>query len=326
MALAAVRSVGDAVDLTREYLRGRTIRAYLLLAGLSITLGPPGVGGPPGPVSVREETLGLDVSDAPSTGELVEAVGGETALWGLLAVGIALAVGYVLLGAFAAFAFYRSLVDDAVAVRAPARRHRRGALELFGFRLVAWGLAAGAAGWLAATYFARGFGPEPSLAGLLTAAVVGLLAYLSHRLTTDFVVPIMLAQRCSLVDGWRCLLGVVRDQPAQFAAYVPVRVALEVAGGVGLGAAVGVALLVLVLLVGLPVFAVAYLLADLVAALAVAGAIVLPLGVAVVAAVVVPFHVYFHGYALLTLGDVDPSLDLVGPWRRRLDPASAGRL
>ncbi|MFW6448243.1 MAG: DUF7544 domain-containing protein [Halobacteriota archaeon] len=326
MALAAVRSIDDAVDVTRDYLLARTVRGYLLLATVSLTLGPAGLGGPPGPVDVREETVGIDASEMPSAATLVDALGGELVLWALLSLVIALAVGYVLLGSFAEFAIYHSLITDTVAIRRPIGRYWRGALQLFAFRLVAWGLAAGASAWLAVTFFAREFGPTSSPAGLLVAAVIGLTAYLAHRLTADFVVPIMLAERCTVVAGWRDLVGHLREHPHQFGAYVPVRVVLELAGGIGLSIAVGLALLFLGLVVGVPTFALVYLLADLTVALIVAGVLLIPLGIVAVAAVILPFHVYFHSYALLLLDETVATFDLMGPWRERLAPAAAGRL
>lgn len=326
MSLASVAGVGLAIDVTREYLRGRTVRGYLLLAGLALLLGPAGSAAPPGPVEVREEHLGLEPGTVPTLGEAAAAIGGDRVVLGLAVAALLLAVAYVLFGALAEFAVLHSLVHDTVAVREPVRRHRRGGLELAAFRLLAGALVAGAVVGVSLALWEVDLGIEPSPGVAVGLAILALAVLVVHRFTTDFAVPIMLAEGVGLLGAWARLSQAVGRRPREFAVYLPVRVALEVAGGIALGIAVAIVLVGVGLVVGLPVFAVGTLLGGPVVAAVVAAAAVLPPAAVAVAAVVLPLHVYLRYYALLVLGAEGGPLDLVADWRDRATADPAGRL
>lgn len=329
MAIAIVDDVGLALDVTREYLRRRSPVGYLALAVLALLLGPVGVGAPPGPVEVRTEAYDVRAGEVPSWSAVVDAVGGEAVVVGVVVVGLLLGGTYLLAGAFAEFAVVHSLIADAVAVREPARRHWRRAVELFVFRLLAGLITAGSLASLVVAIWGLDVAPVRSPWGVVVLGLLGVVGYLLHRVTTDLAVPIMLGECRSLVGAWGRVLGLASAHPRALAGYVLVRLALAVAAAVGMGIAVGVALLGLGLIVGVPVFVLLALVTDLWLALVLTAVVLVPVAVLLVGAVLAPFHVYFRYYAMLVLGDIDETLDFVADWREHVaaDPSRvAGRL
>lgn len=328
MSMAVVDDVGVALDVTRTYLRRRSIRGYLRLALVALFLGPPGLFGPPGPVELRRARFGLGGRDFPSRSALLDAVGGEPVLIGLLVGLVATALGYALVGAICEFALVRLLVADTVSVRDPARRYRRSALELFLFRLVVGTATIAGLSSVLLALWGVDVAPVDSAGALVLLAVVGILGYVVHRFTTDFVVAIVFAEGRSLLGGWRRLLRIGRERPRIIGLYAPVRIALEVAGGVAFGVALSLSWIALALVVGLPIFAVFALVGGTAIAAGVTAAVLVPMTIGLVGAVIAPFQVYYRSYALLVLGDADESLDLVADWRSRVatDADLVGRL
>lgn len=329
MATAIVDDVGLALDVTREYLRRRSPGQYLALAVLALLLGPVGVGAPPGPVELRTEAIDVRAGEVPSWSAVVDAVGGEAVVVGVVVVGLVLGGTYLLVGAFAEFVVVHSLIADAVAVREPARRHWRRAVELFAFRLLAGVITASGLTSLVVAIWGLDFAPLRSPWSVVVLGLLGVVGYLLHRVTTDLAVPIMLGEGRSLLGAWGRLFGLVGAHPRALAGYVLIRLALAAAAAVGMGIAVGVALLALGLIVGVPAVALLALVTDLWLALALTAVVLVPVAVLLVGAVLAPFHLYFRYYAMLVLGDVDETLDFVAQWRARIvaDPAPAvGRL
>jgi len=77
--------------------------------------------------------------------------------------------------------------------------------------------------------------PSLLLGALLASIVVaGLMVALLVLITDDLVVPLMYAERISLARAWRQMAGAMRAEPATFAAYLLLRLA------VGIGIAVAV--------------------------------------------------------------------------------------
>ena len=71
------------------------------------------------------------------------------------------------------------------------------------------------------------------LAGFLLGEVsIGLLAGVIITLTDDFAVPIMYAEKLTLLAAWRKLTGILRADPAAFVFYLLVRLVVSAAIGV----------------------------------------------------------------------------------------------
>ncbi|MFW6449318.1 MAG: DUF7544 domain-containing protein, partial [Halobacteriota archaeon] len=142
MSPSAIGRAGDAIDLTREYLFAQSVRRYLLLAVMSLFLGPAGVSGPPGPVEVRDGAFPAGGGELPGLADLAAIVDARL-LVAVAVVGLTLLVGYAFVSALVEFAFVHSLANRTVQLRRPARAHWRKAVGLFLFRAVVWSLLAG---------------------------------------------------------------------------------------------------------------------------------------------------------------------------------------
>lgn len=317
MSISAIQSAGDAIDVTREYLFGRSLRQVLTLAFMVLFLGPTGTSAPPGPVELDETVFDAD-DGLPSPGDIIAAIDWELAMIVIVLIGV-FAVLYGLVSAFMEFGFVHSLVVDTAAIREPAQDHWPRALSLFLFRAVVWGLGAVTialliAGALDLVDLPRGV-DLISIWPLLVLA--GGSVYLVNRFTTDFVVPIMYHERRGLISGWRRLVGVIRDEWRQFAVYVPVRIMLEVALGIAFGIVISVAILALGVIIGIPVGVILVLVVGTTTGLVVTVGILSLLAIALVAAAMIPFHTYLRYYTLLVLGDASHPLDLIADKRHR---------
>lgn len=143
---------------------------------------------------------------------------------------------------------------------------------------------------------------------ILLALVVGLVL----MLTVDFVVPVMIADNCGIVEGWRRAYGILRADLKNAAVYVIAKVVLSIV------AALIMAVLGLIVLgiVGVPLFVVA-LLAGLFADGFALGALVLLVLVGILIALPfllllqVPFVTFFRFYSLDVLRRFSPAHDLL---------------
>lgn len=318
MSLTAINSAGDAIDATREYLRGRRLRQWATLALMALFLGPAGVGGPPGPVEIDEAAF-QDDGDLPTLGELADAIDIDLVLVAIGAIAV-LAILYGLVSAFMEFGFVHSLSSGTVAIRAPARAHWPRALSLFVFRAVVWGLGVVGVSLLVADVLGVVSLPVSLDAlGLWLAVVLGGgVLYLLNRLTTDFVVPIMYHEHRGLLSGWARLLGVMRRTWRQYAVYVPVRLILEVALGIAFGIVIAVAILAVAIVVGVPLGVVLVLALGVLPGVAITAVVIGLIGIVILALAMVPFHAYLRLYTLLVLGDTEADLDLVPAERERI--------
>jgi hypothetical protein len=243
--------------------------------------------------------------------------------WVAVVVGLLLvaALVYALVGAVAEFALVGALRDGTVGLRASARRYAAPGVRLFAFRVavVAAALVVGGGPLALAAWGALTTDPALGLLAvpaLLFAAVVALAAWLVLTLTTDLVVPAVLASGVrGPVGGWRRVAPVVAANPLDVGLYLLVRVVLGVATGVVVGLVGGLVALV----VGVP-FAVAAA-----AALAAAGAALSLAEVGTLVALAVlfalvtgallqvvrtPVVLYLRAYAVATLGRLSADLAL----------------
>ncbi|MDS0292976.1 DUF7544 domain-containing protein [Halogeometricum luteum] len=340
MALYALDNLDDALDATRAFLWPVDRTTWVKLALVTLFVGGPGAnfGGS------QYSAGGGDGGAVPGT---VPPTDFGPRAWllvaGVVGVLVLLALAFAFVGSVMEFVFVESLRNRAVTVRRSwGRRWRQGA-RLFGFRLILGLFTLGAVLLFAAPFvlpllgFDAGFVPAGgALLGLLVVlvpvfVVLAVVVSLVDGFTTAFVVPIMLLEDCGVLDGWRRLWPTIPAQWTQYLAYVVAGFFLSLFGGLlvtvvtavlafallvpfGLLFALGVALLVFVFeplgIAALVAFGVLYALAVVAAA----------------ALVQAPVQTYLRYYALLVLGDVDSTFDLIPDQRRAVrgedgDPA-----
>jgi hypothetical protein len=151
---------------------------------------------------------------------------------------------------------------------------------------------------------------------------VSILGGIVNGFTTVFVVPIMILDDCGVIAAWRRLWASIVGAWKQYLAYAVASVILSFAAGILSSIVLG-----LVAVVVLIPLAVVGALAQFVIGLASTVGFVLVGVLALVfvavmvvswAVVQVPILVYLRYYALLVLGDVEESLDLIPDRRRRI--------
>ncbi|MFB6094705.1 MAG: hypothetical protein ABEJ77_07160 [Halanaeroarchaeum sp.] len=321
MALHAVDDLTDAFAATRSFLLPVDLGRWLRLAVLSLFVAGTGGGGgsvPQFTFSQGSMPLGPDVGHgAPSLGQFLSA--NLLSILVLVLAVFLLGLAFTWLGSVFEFAFLESLRSEAVHVRAYTREYARPGTRLFAFRLVFGLLSAvvmGAVLLLAMGPLLLGWGPG-SLVLLVLAVpvlvVVGILAAIAYVFTTAFVVPIMLAEDRGVLAGWRRLLSLIRSDWTQFAAFALVGLLLTIAIGILVGIAsaiVGVVIAIPFALLAFGVLAAGIPLFNLVVVAVLAIPLLALLAVAV-AVVQVPVQTYLRYWALLVLGDVDSSLDVI---------------
>jgi hypothetical protein len=162
-------------------------------------------------------------------------------------------------------------------------------------------------------------GPEILLAFLPMLLVFGafsLVIVLVNVLSKDFVVPLMAIDGVSFVEGWRRLLGMIRDETLSFAGYIGMKIVLAIGASVVFGILAAIAVVFLILPVGL-VAAVVVIMAKggtlswnavTVTAGIVALMVVFAVLMYVVALVCVPVAVFFPAYAMYFFAERFPAL------------------
>ena len=343
MSLSALRSVGDAIEVTREFLFPLSIRRWGGLAFVALFLGTAGTPIPANPQFLLDPNLwnppepqpNGEAAELPSTSELAAELLAAIPRQVLLAVvGVVVAVAVVgalwaILASIMRFVFVESLRSGDVRILGYARRRWRGGLSVFLFNLT---LGLLVVPFVVATLVLGTpvlgdpvADPVLAFAGIVTA-VVGAGAAVGVGLTNQFVVPVMIREECDVLAGWRRLSPTFLAEWKEYLTFGVVRVVLGAAVGIAVSLVVGVIALVLFLLFGTvggtvllaaggfeaisstPILAVLGLLGALFA--------VSVLLVAMLANV--PFHTYLWYYALLVLGDIDEGLDLVADRRERI--------
>lgn len=325
MAPHAVDALDDARDVTVSTLLPVSWRTWLRLTVVTFFVSGVGGGGSIGQgvqgivSSPRPPGATLGRLDPPSLPTVVpERV---TVLLVAVAalVGVA-AVGYALLGSVMEFVLVDGLRNRRFPLRRASRRFLGPGVRLFAFRTGVVVLLAGSAALslLAAlgvlTVSSAGVLFVPVLT--LVTVLVWLAGVVCLRLTTDFVVPTMLAEGRSVLAAWRRLLPLVRTAWRDVLLYLLVRLGLGLAATVAVGLVVGLAALVIAVpfaLLGSAVVATVGLQGSGLVAVAVLVVGFVPLvGVAAVVAQV-PVVVYFRCYGLVLLGRLDARLALLSP-------------
>ena len=327
MALHAVENVEEAFDVTREFLTPVTVRRWLKLAivvffvgsGVSFPTAQFNTSTPPGDVSHGEIPFNLPV-DVVTLAVAVVAVG-------LLLVGI-----FALIGAVMEFVLIESLRTGEVSIRRYWRQRWRQGLRLFGFRIaIGLPIIALFAGWLALLIVPILTGHDPTipatafLVGIPVVFLIGIVYALVSGLTTVFVVPLMIQADSGVLAAWRRLWRSIKTAWKQHLAYVVIAFLLTIAAGIITAVVVGIVALVLLIpiLIAAAVTHVTVSFASTVGvAVLVALAILFGLSMLVVGTLAqVPVVTYFRYYALLVLGDIEESFDILGDRRpSREDP------
>ena len=317
MALYAVEAVDDAYRATSAFLRPVDRSRWLKLALVGLFVGTPGAGANGAQFSVPTD------GTTPPDGDLSTV---PTEVW----VAVAVAVGLALLFAFAVlfvgsvmeFVLVESLRRDDVRVRAYWSEHFRRGIRLFGFRL-AVGLFVLATvlllvGLLLAP-LAVGAGAASAVvlvlvlipAFVVLAVVTGLL----DGFTTMFVVPVMLAEECGVLAGWRRFWPTLAGAWTQYLAYAVVSFVLALVGGLLVAAVTAVLAIVLLspigVLAGLGVVLFLATPALGIPALVLVGVLFVAGLVAAAALVQVPVITYLRYFALLVLGETNAAFDLI---------------
>lgn len=324
MALHAIDDVGDAIDATREFLFPFDLRRWLKLALVAFFIGgglntpsgqfggSGGTGGSPGPGGGGE--LPASLPSLP-----VEAM---TLIAVAVAVVVLLALVFGIVGSVMEFVFIESLRNDAVRVRQYWSDRWRQGLRLFGFRVViGLPLLALVLGWMALFVLPMvtnvqqpAFSAGVFLFGLPVLLLAGLVFAVINAFTTFFVVPLMIQRDSGVLAGWRRLWPSMKREWKQYAAFAVFLLVLSLVVGFITSIAVG-----LVAVVVLIPFAILGAIVYVALSLSTAGTVLLGLlaaGFALVMLVVwalvqVPVVAYFRYYALLVLGDIDSSFDII---------------
>jgi hypothetical protein len=330
MALHAIDDLGDTLEVTRSFLTPVDLRTWLRLALITVFAGLPGANLPGVQTSVDGGGGGGAGTDIPS-GAIPDAVRGAdiVLLVGILvAAAVVLGLAFLLVSSVMEFVLVESLRAETVTVRRYWSRRWRQGLRLFGFRVLFGAVVLGSV--LAVVgptvLSALDLGPASlAVSGALLLLLVPfvillvIVAGLVNGFTTVFVVPVMVLEDCGVLAGWRRLWPTVVDQWKQYLAYAVIGFVLSATGSVVVGILVGAGVLVLLLPFGL-LFALGFglfLIAEPVgiAVVVVVGLLFLLAVLTVVAVAGVPVVTYLRYYALLVLGDIEPTFDLVSDQR-----------
>ncbi|MFW5950351.1 MAG: DUF7544 domain-containing protein [archaeon] len=328
MALHAVENVEEAFDVTREFLTPIDVRRWLRLAlvvffvesGVSFPTAQLNASSPPGDVSNGDLPFSLQV----------DAV---TLVVVLVVAGLLFGTLFALIGAIMEFVLIESLRTGEVSLRRHWRRRWRQGLRLFGFRIaIALPMLASFAGWFALLAIPLFIGRDPAiplatfLVGIPVVFIVSVLYALVSSFTTVFVVPLMVQADSGVLAAWRRLWGSIKTAWKQYLAYVVIAFLLTIAAGIIASIAVGTIAIVLLVPV-LVVAAITHVTVSLwsTVGIVVSVALALLFGLATLAVwtlAQVPVVTYLRYYALLVLGDIEVSFDVLSDRGPSVTPVS----
>ena len=340
MPMQAVEDVDDAYRATKALLWPIDRTTWLKLAVVVLFVAGPG-GGFSGAQTSAPTNAGVPGGGPRAPGAVRPPVALGGAEWlvigAIVGVVLLLVLGALFVGSVMEFVLVESLRTETVSLRTYWGRRWRQGLRLFGFRIVlgllGLGSLAGVAGLVILPIaFDGGMGVTvPVLALLLllpVLAVVGIVTGIVDGFTTVFVVPVMIHEERPLLGAWGRLWSSIVDHPWQYLTYVVVSVVLSLVGGVVAALAVGVLAVALLVPFGLLAIAgvlVATALEPLGIGIVVLTAVLFGLALIAGAAVVqVPVVVYLRYYALLVLGDVEESVDLIADRRAAVRATDGG--
>lgn len=325
----ATDALDDARWATQSLLWPIDTGRWLRLALIVLFVGGAGGGVPSGGGNVGNVDVGEPAPPSTDVGPALADVPTALVAAGaaLLVLAVLVVLALILLGPVMEFVLVEGLRTGTVRVRRPFRRYLGAGLQLLLFRLALLiAIAAAVLVPIAGVVLAGMSVSAAFLALLLPFMFVLFAAALLYgvvmRLTTDFVVPTMIAEGRGIVDGWRRVFPLLRREWREFGLYLVLRFVLGIAAGIAAGLAMGA----LALLAALPFAAVGALVflglggagALGLAGLVALGALALGWLLCVIVVglfVQVPVVTYFRYYALCFLGEEDPALDLVADIR-----------
>ncbi len=317
MALHAVEDIDDAIALTREFLLPVEVRRWLKLAVVVFF-----IGGTFNVPMAQFDTSGTP-DQAPAPVELPDL--GDMLPF-LIAVGVGVLILWLLfaiIGAIMEFVFVESLRTGNVALRAAWSDRWRQGLYLFAFRFaITLPVFALFIGWMALFVGPLLLGIEvPAISvgvlllGLPLLFLVGILYGIVSAFTTVFVVPIMIKDDVGVLSGWRRLWPSIKAEWKQYGAYAVLGFVLTLAAGLVSALVLGIAAFVVifpfVIIAGLTYLTLGIPSTLGLAILAVLILTFVAIMILIWAVVQVPLLVFLRYYALLVLGDIDPSFDII---------------
>ncbi|WP_126664308.1 DUF7544 domain-containing protein [Haloterrigena salifodinae] len=323
MTWSAIDELRPALEATRGLLLPFDLRRWLSLAVIAFFVsgasgGNPGVSTTAGDTPRDESPV---AEPPPPIADLV-ALPEIDLGWIVLAIGIAVAIGLVLLflGAIMEFVFVRVVTDRDVRLRTHTREQVSNGASLLLFRIA---LALGIAILIAVPAVVSFLLLSPLFFGLLAVLfapiliAVGIGIWLVHRFTADFVVPVMLLEDRGVLEAWRAFWPALQEGWKQYVVYAIVRLGLGVVAGfvAGIGfVAIGLVLAVpfgIVAVVLYLVFETALGLLSIAVLAVIAVLYALSVLVAGVTLVQVPIQTYLRYYSLFVLGSITPPFDAV---------------
>lgn len=298
----AIDDLGDAIDVTREFLTPVRLGTWLKLAFVVFFVGGIGLGGPTFPGGTGEvPTTGTETDPGTiDVGELLPI------LIGLALLVLLVWLAFSLVGAIFEFTLLESLRSGEVHVRRYTKRNFGRGLRLFGFRIVL-GLAAllivGLP--LLAVFLSTSDSISLALLGLVVLfAIPVFLAYaVISRFTTVFVAPTMLQEDAGVIAAWKRFWPTLTANWTEYLVYLLLVWVLQMVIGFA------TSILLLVLLIPFAIVIIVLMFIPLLNLLVLLVAI--PLFILLAMLVQVPIVTYLRYYALLVLGDTDADLDLI---------------
>lgn len=322
MALYATQNIGDAFDITREFLLPFDLRRWVKLAIVAFFIGG-GMSFPTSQFNMSETPEQLPETGAPFT--VPEDILPIVAT--IIVVAVLLAVLFGVIGSIMEFVFIESLRTGNVSIRKYWDKRWRQGLRLFGFRIaITLPVLVIFLGWMALFLVPLATGGSGLLVpfavfllGIPFLFGVGLVYGLVTAFTTVFVVPIMIKEESSVLAGWRRLWPSVKANWKQYLAYAGIGFVLTVAAGLLASVVLGISAVVLLIpfgvLAGIAQVTVSLSSSIGLAVLAVLGLLFIVAMAGLWALVQVPILTYLRYYALLVLGDIDASFDIIADQR-----------
>lgn len=361
MSWHGVDAVDDAIDVTREFLFPFSLGRWIRMMVVSLFTGGGGAGGqvasnagnfgarlagtggfsaPSGGASALAALLvavpTLSVGAIAFGGPVLQAGGvpqaGAVGVLGIavLAVIAVVALFAILLSPVFEFVLVDAIARDDLRLLRDAGSHLTNGIRLLGFRIGLFAAFIVPPAAVIAAIVLSGTSVESLarrpliLAGVALVAIAYVVVYaFVDRFTVEFVVPAMIADGGGVIDGWRRVWPLLRNQPGQTIVYIVMHVLV----GIGLSIVSFVLLLVGLLLVG----AVAAGIGFAVGAVS-SGAATTDLGIGLgvlagvvvgvplfIALVLLPVQVltvtYRRSYEIAALGRFGENLDLIGRYR-----------
>ncbi|MDF9747884.1 DUF7544 domain-containing protein [Natrinema salsiterrestre] len=317
MSLHAVENIGEAFSVTREFLTPIDVRRWLKLALVVFFVGS-GVSFPSAQFNTSTPSRDVPESGLPFNVP-VDIV---LLVVALIVAGLLLGALFTLIGAIMEFVLIESLRTGEVSIRRYWSRRWRQGLRLFGFRIaIGVPMVALFAGWLALLVVPILTGLDLTipfaafLVGIPVLFIIGLLYALVSGLTTVFVVPLMIQADSGVLAAWMRLWGSIRSAWKQYLTYIVIAFLLTVAAGIIASSVVGIIAIVLlipVLIVAAVTHVTVSLSSTVGTVLLVGLALLFGLSILIISALAqVPVVMYLRYYALLVLGDIEESFDIL---------------